>query len=154
MLTAGKWALAIVPSGIMLGALLGAAANPDMKDAPAPWWRMTGADQIFASEQHFVEAPPQDLNVFGGYRPDFDYDEEVWVLPIPEYELAALEEEPFAPLSDGLPTVTYGVTAEDVADEAEAAAEDAVAAQEPQPAPAPAPPGEVRKSELALAGLY
>ena len=154
MLTAGKWALAIVPGGIILGALLGAAANPEMKDAPAPWWRMTGTEQIFASNDYLVEAGPEDLDAFAGYRPDLDYDAEVWELPIPAYELAALADEPLAPLPDELPTVSYGITAEDVAAEAEAVAEDAIASQaQPEPAPAPEP-AEVRKSELALAGLY
>ena len=147
MLTAGKWALAIVPAGIALGALLGAAANPEMKDAPPQWWQTTGTQPVFASEHYFVEAGPEDLDVFGGYRPDLDYDAEVWALPIPAYELAALADEPPA---DELPTVTYGVT-EQAADEAEAAAAEAAAAAQPAPAPEPA---EARKSELVLAGLY
>ena len=147
MPAAAKWVMGIVTGGIALGALLGAAANPEMKDAPAPWWRLTATPPIFASEHYFVDVGPQDLDVPGGYRPDLDYDAEVWELPIPEYELAALAEEP---LADELPTVTYGV-AEQVADEAEAAVEDAVAAEQLEPAPAPA---EVRQSELVLAGLY
>jgi len=151
MLTAGKWAaLAIVPGGIVLGALLGAAANPEMKDAPEPWWRTVGTPQLVASDQYFVEVGPQDLDVFGGYRPDFDYDAEVWSAPIPEYELAALADEPLDPLPAELPTVSYGVT-QQAADEAEAAAQDAIAAEEPATAPEPA---EARQSELVLAGLY
>lgn len=156
MQAAGKWVMGIVTGGIALGAVLGAAAKPDMKDPPEPWWRLTGAETVIASsDQQFAEAWPQDLNPFTGYRPDLDYEAEAWALPISEHDLAALDEVGFEPLADDLPTVTYGVTAEDVADEAEAVAEDALAAQtiDREPAPGPAP-GEVRKSELATAGLY
>ena len=153
MLTAGKWALAIVPGGIMLGALLGAAADPQMKDAPPPWWRLSGAAPIMVSNQSFVEAGPEDLNVFGGYRPDLDYDAEVWALPYSAYELAPLAEEPVATGSDDLPTVTYGIAAEAVADQAEAAADDAIAEAQSEPVPAPEATDE-RKPELVQAGLY
>jgi hypothetical protein len=147
------FALAIVPAGVMLGALLGAAANPDMKDPPTPWWQLTGRDDFVASDdRQFVEAGPEDLNVFGGYRPDLDYDAEIWSLPIPEYDLAALSEESFEAPAYELPTVTYGVTgADEVADEAEDVAEEAQAAEVEEPEPTA---GEVRKPELALAGLY
>ncbi len=147
------FALAIVPAGIMLGAVLGAAANPEMKDPPTPWWQLTGREDFVISEdRQFVEAWPEDLNVFGGYRPDLDYDAEIWSLPIPEYDLAALADQPFETPAYDLPTVTYGVTgAEEVADEAEEVAEEAQAAEAAGPEPEPA---EVRKPELALAGLY
>jgi hypothetical protein len=156
MHAAGKWALAIVPAGTMLGALLGNAANPEMKDPPAPWWQLTGRDEIVADDAQFAEAWPEDLDVFGGYRPDLDYDAEVWALPIPEHDLAALAEQPFRVPAYELPRVTYGVTAaHEVADEAEAVAEQAQAAEAAEPAPPPAPaPAEVRKPELAIAGLY
>jgi hypothetical protein len=149
MLAAGKWALTIVPAGIALGALLGDAANPEMKDPPAQWWQLAGADEVAVAEGALLfEAGPDDLSPFGSYRPDLDYDAEVWAEPIPAYEMAALTDEPSA-LPGSLPTVTYGVAAEEVADAAEAAAEEAVAAAQPEPAPT-----DVRKSELASAGLY
>ena len=153
MHAAGKWVTGIVASGIALGTVLGAAANPEMKDPPAPWWQLTSRDEFVASNDgQFVEAWPEDLDVFGGYRPDLDYDAEVWELPISEYDLAALAEEPFEVPAYELPTVTYGVTAaEEVAVEAESAAEDAQAAEAAEPETAAT---EVRKSELALAGLY
>ena len=78
------------------------------------------------------------------------------IAPLPDYELAYLVDEPLEAPADGLPVVTYGITAaEDAADEAEAAAGEALAAEpsEAEPAPGPAS-GEVRKSELAMAGLY
>jgi hypothetical protein len=146
----GKWVFGIVTGGIVLGTFLGAAANPEMKQAPAPWWQITGRDEIVVSNMQFVEPFPEDLDVFGGYRPNFDYDAVVWALPIPDYELAALAGETFvAPPAEELPTVIYGVTeAELAAEEAETAAEDAQAAEVAEPAP------EAPKSELALAGLY
>jgi len=147
------FALAIVPAGVMLGAMLGAAANPDMKDPPTPWWQLTGRDDFVASEDsQFAEAGPEDLNVFGGYRPDLDYAAEIWSLAVPEYDLAALADEPFEAPAYELPTVTYGVSgADEAGDEAEDAATDAQAAEAVEPEPTPA---EVRKPELALAGLY
>lgn len=149
MPAAARWVMGIVTGGIALGTVLGAAADPEMKQAPAPWWQMTGrGGEIAVSDYQFVEAGPEDLNVFGGYRPNLDYDAVVWALPIPDYELAALaEDSPVLP-AEQLPTVTYGVTeAELAAERAETAAEEAVAA-EAEPAP------EAPKSELALAGLY
>jgi len=147
MLTAAKWALGIVPAGIALGALLGAAADPDVKDAPAPWWRLTGSEQ-FASAETDPESWPQDFAAARSYRPDLDYDAEVWALPIPAYELMLMTEER---TTEPAEIEQEAIAAEDPADEAEAAAEDALAAQALTPQPAP---GEVRKSELGQAGLY
>ena len=150
MPAAAKWVMGIVTGGIALGTALGAAVDPEMKQAPAPWWQMTGRDdEVVVSSMQFVQAGPEDLDVFGGYRPNLDY-EAVWTLPIPDYEMAALAEEPLmAPAAEELPTVTYGVTeAELAADQAETAAEEAQAAQATAPAP------ETPKSDLALAGLY
>jgi hypothetical protein len=150
MLTTSKWALTILPAGLALGALLGAAVNPVMKAPPTPWWQLGGRDEAAVSHEQFAEAWPQDLSPFGGYRPDLDYNAEAWALPIPAHELAPLADEPF-PLPEDMPTVSYGVTeAEGMADSAEAAAEDALAAQASDTEPAT----EVRKAELALAGIY
>ena len=149
MLTAAKWALGIVPLGIALGALLGAAVDPDMKNAPAPWWRLTGSDAFTASAEPDSDHWPQDFAAARSYRPDLDYDIEVWSLPIPAYEVWALADEPIALPPDS-------TAAADVGEEAEAAASDALAAAAPKPAAGPetvpettpeAP--EVRKPELA-----
>ena len=149
MSAAAKWTVGIVTSGIALGALLGAAVNPEMKQAPAQWWQTTGRDEIVVTNMQFVEPFPEDLDVFGGYRPNLDYDAVAWALPMPEYELAALVEEPPVPVAEELPTVTYGMTeAELAAEQAEAVAEEAQDAEAAEPAP------EAAKSELALAGLY
>ena len=149
MLSAAKWIMGVVPGGIVLGALLGAAADPDMKDPPDPWWRLTGNDQIAISNEQFVEAWPADLGIPTGYRPDLDYEAEVWALPVPAYDLAVLDEPPAMPAE---PTVTYDTAATDaVADEAETAVEDALAAEASEPETAI---GEIRKSELVDAGLY
>lgn len=151
MIAAAKWALGIVPAGILLGALLGAAADPEMKDAPAPWWRLTGTDAFTASPEPPLDAWPQDFAAARSYRPDFDYDIEVWDLPIPADEVWAYSEEPVA-------YQPYAAAAEDVAEEAEAAAGEALAAAAPEPAaapgsaPEPSPAPEVRPPELA--GLY
>lgn len=147
MLAAGKWFAGVVPTGIALGALLGAAVDPHMKEAPAPFWRLGGENVFTASSGPIAfAAGPDDLSPAGGYRPDLDYDAEARGSLIPASELMALIDEP---LPEGLPTVTYGVSAaEDVANDAEAVAAEA---PEPEPAPEPADP---RKSELVSAGLY
>jgi len=151
MVTAAKWALGIVPAGVLLGALLGAAADPDMKDAPAPWWRLTGAESFTAAPEPSLDVWPQDFAAARSYRPDFDYDVEVWELPIPADEVWAFADEPYSQPREQ-------VAAEEVADEAEAAAGDALAAAAPEPAtapeaaPEPAPAPKARPPELA--GLY
>jgi hypothetical protein len=144
---AAKWLMGIVTGGIALGTFLGAAANPEMKQAPAPWWQTAGRDEVVVSNMQFVQPFPEDLDVFGSYRPNLDYDAVAWSLPIPDYELAPLTEEPFvAAVAEELPTVTYGITeAEVAAEEAETAAEQAVAAEAAREPP---------QSEPALAGLY
>lgn len=149
MVTAAKWALGILPAGIALGALLGAAVNPDMKDAPAPWWRLTGSEAFAASAEPDSDEWPQDFAAARSYRPDFDYNVEVWSLPIPADEVWALADEP-------IPLPADSTAAEELADEAEAAAGDVLAAAAPEPATAadtapettPEAP-EVRKPELA-----
>ena len=153
MLTAGKWALCIVTGGLTMGALLGDAVDPRMKDPVPQWWQLTGRDEIVPSSQYaFFEASPEDLSPYDGFRPDLDYDAEVWALPIPAYELAILEEPAMPSFEDELPRVTYGAEAAQAADEAEAAADDALAA-ETQSA-AELEPAEVSKPELTVAGLY
>ena len=148
MLTAAKWALSIVPAGIALGALLGSAVDPDMKDPPEPWWRLTGSEAFTASADPGPEYWPQDFAAGPSYRPDLDYDAEVWALPIPAYDLAILSDDPSLELP---PVEQEVIVAENAAEEAEAAADDALAVQAPEPAAAP---GEVRKAELVQAGLY
>jgi hypothetical protein len=150
MLSAGKWVLGVATGGIALGVWLGHAANPEMKDAPAPWWQLVGRAEVVASTPAWsFAAGPDDLSPASGYRPDLDYDAEAVSAPIPAYDLAALSEQPLAAQVEEMPTVSYGVAAaEEVVDEAEAAAGDALAAQEPEPKP------EVRQAELASAGLY
>ena len=153
MPAAAKWVMGIVTGGIALGAMLGAAADPEMKQAPAPWWQMTGhEDAIVVSNMQFAEPFPEDLDVFGGYRPNLDYDAVVWASPIPDYEMAALAEEPSLQVTDELPRVTYGITeAELAAEQAQTAAQEAVAAEAAEPAPQEP---EAPESELVLAGLY
>ena len=153
MQTAGKWVMGIVTGGVLFGALLGKAASPDMKEPPVPSWKLSGREEVAASaQQQFFEAAPEDLNPYGGYRPDLDYAAEVWALPLPDYDLAALRDEP---LSADWPTVSYGYTSADrAAEESEDAARDARSAHQGEADTQAEPGAEVRKSELALAGLY
>ena len=153
-LTLGKWATGVVAGGLILGALLGAAADPDMKGAPEPWWQQTGREEAIAEAEPVLFEDPRNFHARGGFRPDLDYDAEVWALPIPDYETAALADEsydPYDPFADELPEAPYDTNAERAADRAEQAADDAVEAREAENPPAAT---EVRKSELAVAGLY
>lgn len=149
MRTLGIWALGVLAGGVALGALLGAAAEPDMKDPPEPWWQLTGREDV--AEVGYVppQPAPQGFRTSGGYRPDLDYDAEVWALPIPDYDATAWVGDPLEPFEDDLPESHFGV--ESAADEAEDAVSEALAAREEEEAP-PAP--AVRKSPLAKSGLY
>lgn len=153
----GIGALGVLTGGLLLGALLGAAADPEMKDPPAPWWQATGREENVASAEPVLFDPPEGLNAFGGYRPDLDYEAEVWSSPIPESEWAAFDYEPypadeeFGPVPYDLPSVTSDPgAADDVADDAELAVEEAKAAEQAKAEPE----SEIRKSPLARAGLY
>ncbi len=150
-LTLGKWATGVVAGGLILGALLGAAADPDMKDAPEPWWQQTGREEAIAEAEPVLFEDPRNFHARGGFRPDLDYDAEVWALPIPDYEMAALADESYDPFADELPEAPYDSNADRAAERAEQAADDAVEAREAENPPAAT---EVRKSELAVAGLY
>lgn len=147
MLAAGKWVTSIVVGGITLGALLGAAADPRVKDPPKQWWQLTGRDTIAAvGDQLWFESGPDDLSPFGAFRPDLDYDAEIWALPIPAAEMATYSP-PYDPFEEagGEPEPTVAAAA----DEAEMASEEAVEA-----AAADVAAAEVRKPELAADGIY
>ena len=150
MRTAGIWTLAIASGGILLGALLGSAADPDMKDPPAPWWQQAEDEGADPSAYAFAETDAGRVSPFGGYRPDLDYDAEVWSLPIPEYEMAPLFDEEPVPFADEASAGEHdAAAAADAADDAEAAVDEAIAATIPG-----SETPEVRKSALAKAGLY
>ena len=146
-LSIGKWAAGVVVGGVVLGAVLGSAADPDMKDAPEPWWQQSGRDGVVTEADPVLFEDRRTAGAPGGFRPDLDYDAEVWSLPLPDYEMAAMADDAFA---DELPEEGYDANAESVADDAERAVEDAEAAREIDTPPATT----VRKSELAVAGLY
>jgi hypothetical protein len=150
MLTASKWVLGIVTGGLLLGTLLGKAADPDMKEAPAPWWQLTGRGDVAASDDYqLVDLRPPSLP--GGYRPDLDYNAEAWSLPIPEYDLVILLEEP---LKDDWPAPAYATEPLDDPAAGAGPADDTVDAPADEESADSAPADGVRKSHLAMAGLY
>ena len=154
MLSPGKIALMTVAAGLSLGALLGSAANPVMKQGPQELWQLTGRSEFVppSPSEVFVEAGPQDLSVPDAYRPDFDYDAYVaadWVEPAGwhgygEDEAAGVE----APSASEPPVAAEAVAA---ADEAEQVAETALEAGAVAEA---APADEPRKPPVAAAGIY
>lgn len=146
MHAAGKWVASVVVGGIVLGALLGAAADPRIKDPPKQWWQLTGRDTIASvGEQPGFEAGPVGPGPSDGFRPDFDYDAEAWALPIPAADMAAYysPRRPFAEAAEPEPTV------EATAHEAESVAAEAV-----DVATAELQATEVVEPELIADGLY
>jgi len=149
MLTAAKWTMGIVCGGLVLGALLGDAANPTPEQPAPQWWQLTSRERVEEPEVYGFTEVGSYPTMPDGYRPDLDYDAEVWNLPLPDYDFAAFEDygdEPFPAFAAAEPAPE---PVEQAASEAEAAAGEALAAASVEPTP-----GDSRKSELALAGLY
>jgi hypothetical protein len=73
MRTRAKLALGIVTGGIALGAMLGAAADPEPKRPPAPPWRTAAQEPYLADAGYqLAEAPPQDLSPYrDSYAPSW-----------------------------------------------------------------------------------
>lgn len=140
MLAAGKWITAIVAGGVCMGLLLGNAVDPSVKSPPEEWWQLGRAQleqpQVYGSP----DLGPQLAYAPHGFRPDLDYDAEVWSLPLSELDTTVLAWD--EPLVSSAP-------AEQAASEAAAAVAEALAAAADEPRP-----DEPRKSALALAGLY
>jgi len=95
MRSAGKIGFAILGGGMLLGALLGAYAEPEMKRPPESARQLTGQPEFEAGPAHHFVSFPEDLNPYGGYRPDLDYDAEIsdWSPRYPEWTFGDLEEE-------------------------------------------------------------
>ena len=73
MRTRAKLALGIVTGGIALGAMLGAAADPEPKRPPAPPWRAAAqAPYVADAGYQLAEAPPHDLSPYrDSYAPSW-----------------------------------------------------------------------------------
>ena len=92
----GPLLLAIVTGGVGLGAVLGAAADPEPKQAPAPPWRTAlQATGFVDAGYQFAEAPPEDLSPYrDSYAPSWG-DEEVadWEPEYPAWTYSDLPQE-------------------------------------------------------------
>jgi hypothetical protein len=133
---------------MVLGWLLGSAANPVMKQRAEP-----GLDAILhagsafegPSDEGWPTLAPGTPDASGGYRPDLDYDAVVgseWAFP------GASADADLAPPPS--PADAF-----EAAGKAEQAAEDAAAAAMAAPGPdEPATEPQARKSALAQSGLY
>ena len=147
------YALAIVPGGLLIGALIGDAVDPRIKDPAPQWWQLTGADTtISRSNQVYAEVGPYELDMHGGYRPDLDYDAEVWSLPLPELDFADHEANDYWDRVDE----AKPARSEAYDREAVAAADAAVETADEVTEVTESDPGtiEVRRAELALDGIY
>jgi hypothetical protein len=104
MLVRSGITLAVVASGIALGAVLGAAANPVMKRAPEqPWQGALQAPVTVDSGYHLmVEAPPQDLSPYhDSYAPTWAREELAVAEPeYPAWTYSEFADEPYAPLAN------------------------------------------------------
>ncbi len=159
MRTIAKWGLVIVAGGLVLGMWLGTATSPVMKDIAGETssWRPGNGSKRAAQPPAFAEPAPPYLA--GGYRPNLDYDAEVWGLPISADELGPLYAAPDTafvgdyPDPGSPPNSGALIEADDAARAAEDAAQDAAEAAAKAPSSQPGP-REVRKSDLARSGLY
>jgi hypothetical protein len=72
---AGKLMLTLLCGGTALGALAGAAVDPELQAPPEPAWHAIAPDIIFTqASRQLVAAPPEDLNPPGWFdyrRPGF-----------------------------------------------------------------------------------
>jgi len=71
-----KYALTIVAGGLALGAVLGSAADPEMKRPAAPWWQQSGGRNAPGSATDNAWPAPSVAypGMADSYRPDLDYD--------------------------------------------------------------------------------
>ena len=148
MQAAAKWMSFVFVGGIALGCALGAAADPRIKDPPPQWWQLTGNDTSTSpSNEVYADYGTYALDVHGGYRPDLDYEAEVWSLPLPDLDYA------YYGTHDAAPPVAE--TGPQLADAEAAADAAAIAANEAaDAAQADLAPIDVRKAEIALNGIY
>ena len=147
--------LTILGGGLVLGALLGAYADPEMKSAPEPTWQLSGRPAIEPGPvQHFVSLP-EDLSPHIGYRPDLDYAAEIddWS---PRYPSWAYSEEPadddYRVLEDQLAFAEEPALAEPLAPAADPAAADREP-DSPETAPGPSHEGH-RIARVQSDGLW
>ena len=99
MLVRGSMALAIVTAGIGLGAVLGSAANPEMKQPPEqPWRAAPPAPFIAEGEQPSADAGPADFASYReSYAPSWAHEELTdWEPGYPAWTYSDLAHESFA----------------------------------------------------------
>lgn len=146
MLALAKAGLAIVAGGVLLGSLLGRAADPRMKPPPAPAWR--AADAAYAPPVAAAVPPEEILIPFGGFAPEPDA-----VIAADWPEPAYSEPDETDPAA-GPASAADLASAEQAAAAAERAALDAerAAAQPPAPPQQPTADGLTSIRQLALPG--
>jgi len=71
----GKYALTIVAGGLALGAVLGSAADPEMKQPAPQWWQQTGRPNAadYSTDDAWPATAPAYPGMADSYRPDLDY---------------------------------------------------------------------------------
>jgi hypothetical protein len=103
MLVRAGMALAVVTSGVALGAMLGAAANPEMKKPPEKPWQGALQAPVAADPGYriMVEAAPQDLSPYrDSYAPSWAHEEVTdWEPDYPAWSYSDVPDERFADTS-------------------------------------------------------
>lgn len=104
----GILVIAVVAGGVALGALLGAAANPQMRNLAEPRGRAeAGPIEIVGSAYQLVEAGPEDLSPHGdSYAPAYASGAiESWEIDYPAWTYSDFGEEAVEPIADEAPVV-------------------------------------------------
>lgn len=152
-----RYALTIVAGGLALGAVLGAAADPEMKRPAAQWWQQTGRSdpsQASGSDSWPAIAPAYPV-MADSYRPDLDYDTVVtsyWDPPANWSWYGEDDIEAAAPSSS--PDASVQMVDPSAEAAAEAAEEVADAALQARTGPASADPAADSQLPLTEEGLY
>ncbi len=133
----GKAAFAVVAGGVALGTMLGAAANPVMKQPPEQPWRGGLQAPVSADPGYriMIEAPPEDLSPYqDSYAPTWAREELTdWEPDYPAWTYSDIVDEDYAEPSE----------AQQAASDAQQVAAAAQAAAAPQVGPGQvAPPAD------------
>lgn len=159
MVPIGFKVFSVIAGGVMFGTLGAMHVNPVPKDpVPQPWQLNARAPEPAADAWGVAELGPEDIAAPrpDGFAPDWAEGDELWEYPVPRF--AEWEPEPLSPYDDGREVAWTSAEWQAEPEPAHAPAEpeaapDVQVASAPQETPRAAP-GDERKAELALAGLY
>lgn len=150
----GKLALTVLAGGVALGAMLGAAANPVMKEAPEQPWRNAIQAPVESEAGYIlIEAGPQDLSPYqDSYAPTWAREELTdWEPDYPEWTYSELAYDGF---EDPLATDEQNLDGQPATAEAEEIAAPETPSPAVETAALDAPPANEPPAPPSLAGIY